>query len=90
MGSKQSEAEKHNQNPVERRIQDIKDTTRNIIDLSGAPIWSWLLYMAYAVSIINYMAHRPLFLLTPHESAYGSTPNVAHLMELEFWEPILT
>ena len=45
--------------------------------------------MAYVVSILNFMAHRSLSWLTPHEAAYVFTPDVAHLMEFEFWEPIL-
>ena len=28
-------------------------------------------------------------LRTPHKSEYGFTPDVAHLMEFELWEPIL-
>ena len=44
--------------------------------------------MAYVVSILNYMAHISLSWRTPHEAAYGFTPDVAHLMEFEFWEPI--
>ena len=35
------------------------------------------------------MAHRSLSWRTPHESAYGFTPNFAHLMGFEVKEPIL-
>ena len=35
------------------------------------------------------MIHRSLYRITPDEAAYGLTPDVAHLMEFEFWETIL-
>ena len=81
VGSKQHEPHKQNQNPAERRIQDIKGTTRTVLDFFGAPIWSWLLCMAYVVLIINYIAHRPLSWRNTHKTAYLFTPVVAHLME---------
>ena len=37
VGSKQYEAQKQNQNPSERRIQEIKVTTRTVLDRSDAP-----------------------------------------------------
>ena len=88
--SKQSEAHKYNQNRAERRILEIKVTTLAVLDHSGAPICSCILCIAYAVSILNCMAHRSLSWSTPHEAAYVFTPNVTHLMECEFWDPILT
>ena len=45
--------------------------------------------MEYVVSIINCMDHYSLSWNTSHEAAYGFTPNVAHLISFEFWEPIL-
>ena len=35
------------------------------------------------------MVHLSLSWRIPHKAAYGFTPDVAHLMEFEFWEPIL-
>ena len=89
VGSKQFEAHKQNQNPDERRIQEIKGITRNVLDCSGKPIWSWILCISYVVSIINCMAHRYLSYNKPHKAAYGFTPDVPHLMEFELWDPIL-
>ena len=85
--SKQYEAHKHNQNPAERSIQEIKGTNFTVINRSGAPSWSWILCMVYVVSILNCVAHIFLSCLTPHESAYGFTPDVAHLTYFELWEP---
>ena len=79
--SKQSEAHKHNQNPAERRIQEIKGTNFTILNRSGAPSWSWLLCMACVVSIINFMDHLSLYWRNPHEDEYGFMTNFAHPME---------
>ena len=87
--SKQYEPHKYNQNPTELRIQDIKGITRTILDCSGTPSWSWLLYMAYVISILNYMVYHYLYWHTPQEAAHGFTPTVAHLMNFEWWKPIL-
>ena len=35
------------------------------------------------------MAQQSFSWSTTHNAAYGFTPDVAHLMEFEFWEPIL-
>ena len=89
LGRKQSGAHKHNYNPAEHRIQDIKGTTLTFLDRSGATGCSWLLCMEYVVLILNCMAHRSLYWRTPHEAAYTFTPDVSHLMEFKFWEPII-
>ena len=35
------------------------------------------------------MAHRSLPWRTSHKASYGFTYGVSHLMEFEFWEPII-
>ena len=60
VGSKQSEAQKYNQNPAERRIQDIKGNTLTVLDHSVSQSWSWILCMDYVISIITCMAHGSL------------------------------
>ena len=89
LGRKKSEDQKHNKTHAERRIQEIKGTTRTILDCSEAPSWYWLLCMEYAVSILNCMVHRSLSWSTPNKAAHGFTPDAAHLMKFEFWEPII-
>ena len=79
--SKQYEAHKHNQNPAERSIQEIKGTNFTVINRSGAPSWSWILCMACVVSIINYMDRLSLYWRNPHEDEYGFMTNFAHPME---------
>ena len=66
VGRKQSESHKQNQNPGECHIQEIKGTTRTVLDGSGAPSQSWLLFMVYVVSIPNFMARLYLSWITPH------------------------
>ena len=53
VGSNTSESHKHNNNPDKHCIQDIKGTTHIVLDHYGAPSWSWILCMAYAVVILN-------------------------------------
>ena len=89
VGSKQYKAHKQNQNPAERHIQETKGTTFTVLDRSVAPRWSWLLCMAYVVSILNCISHSSLSWRTTQEAIYGFTPNVAHLMGFELWEPTL-
>ena len=81
VGSKQYKARKQNQNPAERHIQETKGTTFTVLDRSGEPSLSWILFMSYVVSILSFMAYRSLSWSTPHEAAYGSMPNVSHLIE---------
>ena len=45
--------------------------------------------MAYVVSILNCVTHLSLSWHTPHEAAYGFTPDAVHLMKFELWDAIL-
>ena len=44
----QSEPHRQNQNPAERRYQDIKRLTNRLLDRTGAPPECWLLALTYA------------------------------------------
>ena len=66
LGRNQSDAHKQNQNPEERRIQEIKGTSRNVLDHSDTPSWSWIICMVYAVAILGCIAHRTLSWHTTH------------------------
>ena len=50
---KQSEPHYEHQNPVERRIQDVKRMTNNIMDCTGAPDRIWLLCTLFVLSLLN-------------------------------------
>ena len=89
LGSKQSKAHKQHCNPADCCIQVVKVTTPIDLDHSGAPSWSWLLYMSYVAAILNCMSHRSLSWLTPYETAYRFTPDVSQLIELLLWESVL-
>ena len=64
--SNKYESHKQNQNPAERRIQDIKGTSLTALDCSETPIWSYILCMAYVVLILKCMSRRSLSWHTPH------------------------
>ena len=84
MGGYGDKYHKQNQNPAERHIQNIKGTTCTVLDRSGAPSWSWLFWISYAVAILNCMSHQSLYWRTHHETDYIFTPDIENLMEFEF------
>ena len=89
LGSNKYKAHNQNQNPTKRHIQEVKGIICTVLDCYFAPSWSWILWMAYVVVIINWMAHRSLYWSNQNEADCGFTPNVTHLIELVFWDPIL-
>ena len=46
--------------PVERRIQDIKEVTRSIMDHTGSPNTFWELTIQYAISLLNHTSSGSL------------------------------
>ena len=84
----QSEPYQQNQNPAERRIQDVKSMTNSILDHSGAPAFLWLKCMIYCCLIFNVMAHQTLNWRTPTEVAFGVTPDVSQVLTAYFYMPV--
>ena len=77
-----------NQNPSENRICVVKRHTNTIMDQSGAPIQAWFLCMCYVVCILNHCATQTLNWRSPIEVYYGYTPDISHLLQYEFFEPV--
>ena len=76
------------QNPVERRIQDIKKVTRTIMDHTGSPDTFWELAVNYSIILLNHTASSSLGWKTPIEKAFGVTPDISALVQFAFYEPI--
>ena len=76
------------QNPAERRIKTVKNTTGKIMDRTGAPGYLWYLCMLYVVYLLNRVAVESLGWRTPMEKCFGETPDIFSLMQFEFYEPI--
>ena len=87
---KQSMTEPHHpqQNPAERKIQEVKKYTNKIMDRTGAPAKLWFLCMLYTVQLLNHTAMEALKWRTPVEAAFGETPDISMFLQFEFYEPV--
>ena len=84
----QSEPHQQNQNPAERRIQEVKSVTNTLLDRSGAPETLWLLCMTYVVYMLNHMAHATLKGRTPLQAAFGVTPDISALLAFYWFQQV--
>ena len=84
----QSEPYQQNQNPAERRIQEVKAMTTVVMDRSGAPKKLWLLCLLYCVYILNRLAHVRLDNRTPLEICFGPTPDISAQLCFAFYEAV--
>jgi len=76
------------QNPAERRIQEIKKHASSILDHTGAPNYLWLYAILYVTFLLNHMATKSLDWKTPTEVAFGHTPDISCLLQYEFYEKV--
>jgi hypothetical protein len=83
---RQSEPYFHHQNPAERKIQDVKRVTNNILDRLGIPDEYWLLTMLFVIDLFNVLANRhgeiPLEMLT------NQTVDISAYLSFHFWEEV--
>ena len=82
----QSEPYRQNQNPAERRYQDIKRLANRILDRTGAPDTLWLLAIKYASFVYNHSAVKSLNWKTPISVLTGTTPDISVLLRFAFYE----
>jgi len=85
----QTEPHHPNQNPAERRIQEVKKMVNSILDKTNAPENLWYLCIQYVCYLMNRMAHERLKGCTPIEVALGETPDISALLQFYFYQPIL-
>ena len=84
----QSEPHRQNQNPAERRYQDVKRTANRILDRTGAPPTLWLLALRYTSFVYNHTAVHSLNWRTPIEVLTGTTPDISVLLRFQFYEKV--
>jgi hypothetical protein len=84
----QSEPHQQNQNPAERRIQEVKATTNIVMDRTATPTCLWFLAMAYVVYILNRLSHSELGNRTPIEKGFGVTPDISAALQFEWYEQV--
>jgi hypothetical protein len=89
IGHNRSEPMQQNQNPAERRIQDVKHTTNILMDRTGTPAKFWLLCTLFVAYLFNHTSHssNPAN-KTPIEMAFGYKPDVSALLAFRWWEPV--
>ena len=76
IGHKMSEPYQQNQNPAERRIQDVKART------------NWLLWLPYVTQLLNILSLESLNQATPTQLACGFLPDVSAFLHFKWWEPV--
>jgi len=83
-----SEPEKHNQNFVERAIQNLKAGQSKIRNACGFEVsqYYWEM-MDYLSSLNNYVARASLGQRSPFEAFWGETPDIS-MIRFKFWEPV--
>ena len=85
----QTEPHHPNQNPAERRIQEVKKMVNWILDHTGAPECLWYLCLQYSCYLLNRLSHTQLNNCTPYKKAIGDTPDISALLQFHFYQPIL-
>jgi len=83
-----SEPYQQNQNPAERRIQDVKKDVNTIMDRTGTPPEFWLLCTLFVVYLSNVLAAESLGFITPTQIACGYVPDVSSLLHFHWWQPV--
>ena len=89
-GIKNQQTEPHhpNQNPAERRIQDVKNLSNTIMDRTNTPNELWYLALEYVVYLLNHLAMEGLKWRTPIEVATGETPDISNLLQFHWYERV--
>jgi hypothetical protein len=89
IGDWQSEPYHQNQNPAERKYQDVKRMSNVIMDRTGSPAYTWLLALSYVCFILNFTASASLGFQTPMTRLTGSTSDSSIMLRFSWYEPIL-
>ena len=88
IGDFQSEANQQNQNPAERRIQDIKAMVNMVMDRTGTPAQYWVMCTLYCIYMANRLSLSSLGEKTPLQVVTGVKPDISSLLHYRWWEPI--
>ena len=84
----QCEPHHQHQNPAERRIQEVKKLSNQMLDRTGAPPNLWLLCVLYIVYLLNRMSSETLDWKTPIEAATGQQPDISAIISFRWYEPV--
>jgi hypothetical protein len=84
----QCEPHHQHQNPAERRIQEVKKLSNQMLDRTGAPPNLWLLCVYYVVYLLNRLSSETLDWKTPIEAATGQQPDISAIISFRWYEPV--
>ena len=88
IGDFQCEPLQQNQNHAERRIQEIKKLSHQIMDRTGTPAKFWLLNVLFVCYLVNHLATQSIDWKTPIEVATGQKADTSALLTYRWWEPV--
>ena len=77
-----------NQNPCERHVQDVRNTTESLMQTTATPGRYWLLCLLFVISLLNHSARETINFRTPMERKFGTTPDTSKFLCFRWWEPI--
>ena len=86
IGDSQSEAYYQHQNPIERRIQDVKRISQNIMDRTGCPAKCWLLCVLYVIGLLNHVVCSNGTI--PNSIFHNVVTDVSLYLSYHFWQPV--
>ena len=76
-----------NQNKAERRIQDAKHKTMQIMGRACAPLVFWCYALIHVIDCLNHLAKKSLNWRTSYEILNGDTPDLS-AFRFSFWQPV--
>ena len=85
---RQSEPHYQHQNPAERRYRTVKACFNHVMNMSGAPAYTWLLCLQYVCFVLNCLALLAHDWRTPFEALYGSTPDISMVYRFKFYDHV--
>ena len=83
---RQSEPHYEHQNPIERRIQDVKRMARNIMDHVGCPAGYWLLCTLFVISLLNCLVNANGAI--PQSLVTGQVTDISPFLSFHFWQEV--
>ena len=84
----QSEPGFQHQNFCERRYQNVKHNTQNLMNKMNLPGFMWLLTITYVAFVMNHTAVESLDWRTPIEVLTGNTPDISPILQFKFFEDV--
>ena len=84
----QCEPHHQHQNSAERRIQEVKKMSNQLMDRTNTPPNLWLLCVNYVIYILNRLSTESIDWKTPIEAATGQQPDISAILAFRWFEPV--